>query len=189
MKYNINTISHEFSPKEAARVSDVSTALQRDWRRRGILPKRQGGTWSTFSLDDVIEMTAMRAFSKSGLSLEASENIAGLAVLPVIATLSRWDDTAVFEGDKLNEDQMARVRSSAVVGASEDDQFSFVALPEKVHGSSAARLKNLADGEMIMSRNKSFHAIVLDHVGLAHHIANNSPLPLIRYIVEVTEDG
>ena len=187
MKYAVETLTHEFSPKEAAAVSGVSTALQRDWRRRGVLPQRIDKKWSTFELSDIIEMTVMRRFSQSGLSLESSAQIAGLAVLPVIATLSRWDDTAVFEGDELSDDEMDRCRKGAVGGVSEDEQFSFVALPGKEDGASAARLTNLSDGESIMAQNNSYHAIVLDHYGLAHHIAKSSPLPIIRYVVTVSE--
>lgn len=184
MKYRVKTITRDFSPSEAARVTGVSTALQRDWRRRGVIEGRSDG-WNRFQLEDVISMAVMRAFTQSGISIETAAVLSSLAILPVIATLSRWSDTAVFEGDTLPENEQDRVRSGAVKGASEDEQFSFVALPERAEDPIAARLDALADCERLMSKNRSFHGIVMDHYGLAHHIASNCDLPIIRYLVEV----
>lgn len=189
MRYSINTVERQFSPKEAAEISGVSTTLQRDWRRRGVLPEKDGAKWATFTLTDVIEMTVMRAFSESGLSLETARNIAGMTVLPVLASLSRWDDTAVFEGHKLTAEQEELCRSGAVRGATEEDQFSFVALPEIAGGVSASRLKKLGDGEMVMARHKSFHAVVVDHYALAHHIGETALLPLITFKVELESEA
>ena len=187
MKYSVKIVTREFSPSEVAMVAGVSTALQRDWRRRGVIQGRSDG-WNKYDLSDVIKMTVMRAFTQSGIALETAEALSGMAVLPVIAALSRWDDTAVFDGDELNQEQMDRIRGGAVRGASEDDQFSFVALPEKDGNPVAARLDNLAKGEQLMGQNKSFHGVTVDHYGLAHHIANTSPLPIIRYEIEVKGD-
>ena len=184
MKYAVKTITREYSPSEVAAVSGVSTALQRDWRRRGVIHGRSDG-WNKYDLSDVIRMTVMRAFTQSGIGLETAEALSGMAVLPVIATLSRWDDTAVFEGDTLNDEQRERIRGNAVRGVSEDDQFSFVALPERDGEAVAARIDNLAKGEQLMGQNQSFHGVAVDHYGLAHHIASTSPLPIIRYEIEV----
>lgn len=185
MKYSVSTITREFTPSEVAQVTGVSTALQRDWRRRGVIEGRSDG-WNKYKLSDVIKMTVMRAFTQSGISLETAEGLSFMAVLPVIATLSRWEDTAVFSGDPLNDEQKERVRSGAVGGASEDDQFSFVALPEKDGKPVAGRTKDLAKGEQLMAQNQSFHGVVVDHYQLAHHIAAHSPLPIITYEIEVT---
>lgn len=187
MKYTVETITDEFSPKEAASISGVSTVLQRDWRRRGVLPDRQGKKWSKFTLSNVIQMTVMRAFTKSGISLESAETLSHMAILPVLDTFSRRDDVSVFIGDPLNEEQESRIRRTHVSGASEDDQFSFVALPESESGTSAARLSDLSRGEMIMSQNNSFHGIVVDHNRLAHHIAEKASLPIIRFHVKIIE--
>ncbi|MCB1398054.1 MAG: MerR family transcriptional regulator, partial [Rhodobacteraceae bacterium] len=90
MKYSVRTITHEYSPSEVARVSGVSTSLQRDWRRRGVIQGRADG-WNKYDLADVIRMTVMRAFTQSGISLETAESVSSLAVLPVMDELVRWD--------------------------------------------------------------------------------------------------
>ncbi|MCB0636584.1 MAG: MerR family transcriptional regulator [Lewinella sp.] len=189
MKYSVRTITHEYSPSEVARVSGVSTSLQRDWRRRGVIQGRADG-WNKYDLADVIRMTVMRAFTQSGISLETAESVSSLAVLPVMDELVRWDDVAVFTGDQLSAEQMERIRASHVRGASGDEQFTFVALPEDAEeGASAARLRNLADGERIMGMSGNFYGIALAHDLLAHRIAELSPLPIIRFEVEVKDDG
>ncbi|MCC1494948.1 MerR family transcriptional regulator [Cognatishimia sp. F0-27] len=188
MKYSVRTITHEYSPSEVARVSGVSTSLQRDWRRRGVIQGRADG-WNKYDLADVIRMTVMRAFTQSGISLETAESVSSLAVLPVMDELVRWDDVAVFTGDQLSAEQMDQIRGGHVRGASGDEQFTFVALPENEQGASAARLRNLADGERIMGKSGNFYGIALDHSLLAHRIAELSPLPIIRFEVEVKDDG
>jgi hypothetical protein len=185
MSFRTETVHREFSPKEAAEVSGVSPDLQRDWRRRGVLPGRVGGKWTSFTLYDVIQLTVMRAFSQSGLSLELAETFSGLAILPVLATFYRWDDTAIFTGDELSEDDQKYVRANGVRGASEDQQFSFVALPPSNGEVSAARLEHLARGEQMMSEIGSFHGIVIDHIGLAHHIAQTAKLPLAWFRITI----
>lgn len=187
MKYSVQTTSREFSPKEVAQVSGASTALQRDWRRRGIISGRSEG-WNKYDLEEVIRMTVMRAFTLSGISLETAEAVSRLAVLPVLDELSGWDDVAVFTGDKLSKEQEERIRRAHVRGASGDDQFTFVALPEQTDGVSAARLQNLADAEGVMGKSGNFYGIVLDHCMLAHRIAELSPHPLIQFHVEILEE-
>lgn len=188
MKYSVRTITHEYSPSEVARVSGVSTSLQRDWRRRGVIQGRADG-WNKYDLGDVIRMTVMRAFTQSGISIETADLVSSLAVPPVMDELGRWDGVAVFTGDQLSAEEMERIRASHVRGASGDEQFSFVALPENEQGVSAARLRNLADGERIMGRSGNFYGIALDHHMLALRIAKLSPLPIIRFEVEITDDG
>lgn len=188
MTYSVTTVKREFSPSEVARVSGVSTALQRDWRRRGVIPGRSDG-WNRYSLDDVIRMTVMRAFTQSGISLETAEMVSGSAVLPVSDELVRWGDVAVFAGDPLSEKDMNMIREGHVKGASAEEQFTFVALPEDSGGTSAARLRNLADAEDVMGRSGNFYGIALDHYGLAHRIARLSPLPIITFEVELAQNG
>lgn len=188
MNFSVSTVTRDFSPREVARVSGVSTSLQRDWRRRGVIPSRAEG-WNKYSLDDVIRMTVMRAFTQSGISLETAEIVSQLAVLPVIDELVRWDDVAQFDGDPLSEKQMNMIRESHVSGASGDEQFTFVALPDDGEGSSAARLRNLADAEAVMGRSRNFYGIALDHTALAHRIARLSPTPIITFNIQVKRDG
>ncbi len=85
MKTSIRTITREFTPKEAAAVTGVSPTLQRDWRRRGLLPEKKEVGWTSFTLEDVIQMSVMKAFADSGISVKAAREFSDLAVLPTLA--------------------------------------------------------------------------------------------------------
>jgi hypothetical protein len=189
MKYRVKTHSYEFSPSETAVVTGVSTALQRDWRRRGLIDSKQSNGWNKFSLEDVIQMAVMRAFTQSGITTETAKSVSSFAVLPVLSELSRWDDVAVFTGAKLSSEEMDRIRSGSVRGVSGDDQFTFLALPDQGGEVGAARLKNLAHAEQVMNSSGNFYGIALDHSALAHRIAELADLPLIQFEVELLEEA
>lgn len=55
-----------FTPAEAAKISGVNVALQRDWRRRGILPAIEGRT-ASFGPTEVGAMMALKALADCGL--------------------------------------------------------------------------------------------------------------------------
>ncbi len=188
MRYSVKSVDREFSPSEAAHISGVSTSLQRDWRRRGVIRSRSEG-WHRFALEEVIRMTVMRAFTQSGISIETADGVADLAVLPVMSELARWDDVAIFVGDDLSDEQQERVRSGYIKGVSGDDQFTFVALPETSNSLRAARLQDLRGGELVMGTSGNFYGIVLDHNLLAHRIAELAPLPIITFEIEAFEDN
>ncbi|MFN7111354.1 MAG: hypothetical protein ACK4M2_06925 [Brevundimonas sp.] len=61
--FNLRT----FTPAEAAKISGVNVALQRDWRRRDILPKVEGH--ARFSPFDVGEMMALNSLGAQGVQL------------------------------------------------------------------------------------------------------------------------
>lgn len=77
--YHVTIESTKFTPAEAAKFTGVSTALQRDWRRRGILPARGSGKHHRFTFEDLCEMTALKAFSDAGFGPKAgaSEKLSG----------------------------------------------------------------------------------------------------------------
>ncbi len=52
----------------------------------------------------------------------------------------------------------------------------------------AARLEKLALGEHQMSKIGSFHGIVIDYSGLAHHIAKTAKLPLAWFKVTIAPE-
>src|SRR3546814_2787709 len=69
MRFSIRSIDREFSPAEAAEITGVSTALQRDWRRRGILPENADGKWTRWDLNDIIKLSVMKLFSDAGIDV------------------------------------------------------------------------------------------------------------------------
>jgi len=168
-------------PSEASKMTGVSAALQRDWRRRGILPQSEGDGWNSFQLSTVIEMTVMRAFTLSGLSIEAAHSLAGLSVLPVFSIWARWPDASIFVGDEISTEEMNEIRLSHVQGIKPEAGFSFVPMPELDGDSGAARISDLRLAEVIMNERSSFYGIVLDHYALALQIKERAPLPLWRW--------
>ena len=65
-----------FTPSEAAKISGVNVALQRDWRRRGILPALESRS-ASFSAFEVAEMMALNALANRGGTLADYKGISG----------------------------------------------------------------------------------------------------------------
>lgn len=64
-----------YSPAEAAALSGVSQVLQRDWRRRGLLPARTSGR-ARFTINDILRMRVMKRCSPNlqmGMAATASD--------------------------------------------------------------------------------------------------------------------
>ena len=57
----------KFTPSEVAHITGISTALQRDWRRRGLLEKKNEG-WSQFDLDDVVRLSVAGLLIEHGIA-------------------------------------------------------------------------------------------------------------------------
>lgn len=63
-----------FTPAEAERVTGVSTALQRDWRRHGYLPAGEGH--ARFNGFDLAEMWALKLLSDRGIGPQQGCDVA-----------------------------------------------------------------------------------------------------------------
>ena len=63
-------IVRRYSPAETASISGVSADVQREWRRRGLMPfeRATSGTqeWTSFDLKEVAALTIMRILSECG---------------------------------------------------------------------------------------------------------------------------
>src|SRR5207249_7491430 len=81
MNYSVRTIDREFTPAEAAEITGVSTALQRDWRRRGILAENADGKWTRWELKDIIRLSVMKLFSDAGMDVSQTKTVAQMAIL------------------------------------------------------------------------------------------------------------
>lgn len=186
MRYSVRMIDREFSPKEAAEISSVSTTLQRDWRRRKIIPERTSEGWSAFSVPDVIELTVTKNLSDCGFPLEVARDISALSVLPVLAYLSAFEKNYEFEGFELAEDQKARTRSRHVHGAT--SRYMQVPLPAKgVEMVNARRGDDL--NELFSDLPGSVYSLMIDHFALGDSIMAAVKGPLFRVEVEeITEE-
>lgn len=84
-----------FTPGEAEAITGVSTALQRDWRRREFLPKGDGH--ARFDLFTLAELLAMKALADRGVGPQITREIA-----PLCAAGIAWEALGgkdAYEGD------------------------------------------------------------------------------------------
>ncbi len=116
MKTNVSVIHRDFTPAEVAEITSVSVALQRDWRRRKILPQRKTEGWSKFSLSDVIEIYVLKFFSDAGFSVKEVREYSVMAILPVQVALKDMPNAVAFEGDPIGD----RLKESILLSMTTD---------------------------------------------------------------------
>ncbi|HTK34705.1 MAG TPA: hypothetical protein VL358_05380 [Caulobacteraceae bacterium] len=79
-----------FSPKDVARITGLSQTMQRDWRRVGYLPAREGG-WSSFSLGEIAAIGLRKVVADSKLGPGAADLIFGSeAAVAAINSIVWW---------------------------------------------------------------------------------------------------
>ena len=199
MSITISRVDREFSPAEAAEITGVSVALQRDWRRRGILPENKSGKWTKFALTDVIQMSVMKSFSDAGFSVQYVAEFASIAVLPTLAVLDSLPGVAVFEGDNISDALKARTLGHSVAVRGPDGE---VRGADQIGGRYLVMIKNPAtdtpsisrwnalDGlDDFMAEQKVVHCTIMDCHLLAELIAERATPPLIRFEVSATEEA
>lgn len=99
-----------FTPSEAARISGVNVGLQRDWRRRGILPALETPQ-AMFSPFEVARMMALGALASQGLSplnfkgvsVKLGASIVYQALLSRDAFAGAFDEYIPVDGEGLSE--------------------------------------------------------------------------------------
>jgi DNA-binding transcriptional MerR regulator len=139
----IRRIDREFSPGEAAKITGVSTALQRDWRRREIIPERESAGWTKFTLEDVIEMTVLKVFSDAGHSVQTVSDCASMAVLPTLAALGDTEGAVEVDGAELiPEEERPRLLGNGVSGA-DGTEILVMAKPASSNTSQTVRMRSL----------------------------------------------
>jgi DNA-binding transcriptional MerR regulator len=80
-----------FTPSEAERITGVSTALQRDWRRRGYLPKSD--SHARFEVFDLARLTFMKWMAERGVGPQQTHEIAEWAARGIV-----WEIFSVVDG-------------------------------------------------------------------------------------------
>lgn len=184
MPITITRVDREFSPSEAAAITGVSATLQRDWRRRGILPENHSGGWSKFSLMHVIQMAVMKSFSDAGFSIQYVAEFASMAVLPTLAAIDDLPGVVVFEGEEISDGMKERTIGSGVVGAS--GRFLVMMTDGKTGRPSISRWSTLDGIETQLAECSATHCTIMDCELLAGLIAERAGPPLIRFEVTNT---
>jgi hypothetical protein len=110
-----------YAPKEAAELSGVTSDVQREWRRRGLMPfltpEKETLGWTTFDLREVSALTIMRALS-DGCQLP-------LNTARIIAEASA-DRVVAFLLEKLDDRQRKVLKTSALAESPESERFVVV---------------------------------------------------------------
>lgn len=186
MRYRVERIDRTFSSADAERLSGVANTVQRDWRRRGLLPERTDRKRIRFSLLDVCELKVMGFLSASNISPGLVKALGRHAALSVYSRLVRLQRVAATEPFEFTTEEF-RLGCEAI-DEGEMSRFAFLPLPERHQGDSvsdcyfedsldAAHAKASADGAFS-------GALILDAWALADEIANSAEEPLFRLIAE-----
>jgi hypothetical protein len=83
------------TPGEAERIIDVSTAQQRDWRRRGFLPHRDGH--ARFDIFDLAEMWTIKLLADRGIGPQLAMDVAALCAVGMAWHALAYGDA--YDGD------------------------------------------------------------------------------------------
>ena len=82
MGYRRNHVLERYTPAEAEVVTGVNVVLQRDWRRRGLLPETGGGH-ARYTASELAEMVLMQDFAREGLGPKTLKDMLGTARDPL----------------------------------------------------------------------------------------------------------
>lgn len=190
MPYSVKYTEREFTPAEAAEITGVSTALQRDWRRRGILPKREVEGWSKYSVTGLVQLHVLGFFSDAGVSVKQTRDITSAAVLPVLDILQQWDGASEFKGAKISKKLRETIRSAGFVrGAS--GRYLVVAHRPQITSRDFpltwCRPDHLGDIGPWLEEHLAEGFTCLDLTSIASRIVEHAGLPLFYVLVEQTK--
>lgn len=97
MSFRRNHVLERYTPAEAELVTGVNAALQRDWRRRGLLPETGSGH-ARYTAAELAEMVLMQDFAVEGLGPKALRDMLGLAAKP----LAKWVESLAWTNDVID---------------------------------------------------------------------------------------
>lgn len=189
MRYSVRTIDREFTPAEAAAITGVSTALQRDWRRREIIKgdPNPEGKWTRWALTDIIRLSVMKLFSDAGMEVSSTTTVANMAVLPTLGALALVDEAVEFDGDEIGDAQQARIRFSTVGTTHPSHSIGrFLACFGKGEYD-VCRTDDLASLEAKLDEEPRPILSVVDCRNLAWLIVERAGGPVLRYEITVTK--
>lgn len=176
----VRHIYREFTPGEAERIAGVSGALQRDWRRRGLMMSGNKGKWTRFSLFDLIQMRLMNSLSRFGFSVQLVGSIASLAGEATEAFLfAKPGSIETEDGDQASQpvDDEGYSRRYIVVGPRDED-------PNDPYLATSGNIEACAQ---YAQRHKLAHFLIIDCAELADQMAPMIEGPILRIEVDADE--
>lgn len=94
---DIITLAH-FTPAEAERITGVSTALQRDWRRRNLLPSMSGH--ARFDVFELARMAVLKHLADRGIGPSLAGDEADWCAAAVAHAALGWHEAWDGEADR-----------------------------------------------------------------------------------------
>lgn len=187
MRYSVHTIDREFTPAEAADITGVSTALQRDWRRRGILSGNTDGKWTRWNLHDIIRLSVMKLFSDAGMDVSQTDTIAQMALMPTLSALAYIDQAVEFDGDEISEERRNEIRFGNVRTTDSSHSVGRFLASFGKGEFDVCRTDTLAALEDLLDREPHPVLSIVDCHNLALHIVKRAGGPVVRYEIEILE--
>ena len=183
----VKNIAREFSPAEVATITGVSTTLQRDWRRRGVLPERRSEGWSRFDVSDVIEIAVLKFFADAGFGVKSVLDVSSLATLPVMDLLGKAPGARAYEGEA-SDWLRAEIEERGTVRGAHGRYLAIAHAPgpKPDEMPPTVRVETLADLAEYLDGDDYEGATILDFEKLAARIVERAGLPL--FVIEVEND-
>lgn len=193
MTLNLRSENTLFSPAEAEAITGVGVAMQRDWRRRGIIQKADDG-WSRYDRQSLAEMTIIKHLADAGIAPALAKDWAVWAGWRLADHALHHPNAEEVHGRELLEAFEARVgRSIPLPGryqrsdhSAVDQRFLVVRAGAVPHLTSD--LNRFFDNGFFDDDSKGFLApgagVVLDLFAAGYAMAQRAGRPLHVVIVE-----
>lgn len=165
MQIGTRITAEQYTPSEAEHVTGVSPALQRDWRRRSLLPDSEKYQ-ARYSASALAEMLLMKDFADHGFGPKLLRDLLGMSALP----LGDW--VSILSAGHTVEIDASQLPSRYVL-FSDDEAFR------------TNDLNNAFD--VLASRNHRL-GLVCDLKQIAAQVVSKLPRPSVR-ILPPTEDS
>lgn len=186
ISWTCQRVDREFTPGEAERITGVSTALQRDWRRRGIITSKEDGSWTRWTLDDLARLAVMKLFTQAGVDVSKIGTAAAMAIMPVLDAIGQFDDAFEIIGHGISDDDKARA-VAGMRGIRTTDPNVEAGRYIATFGSGEydiVRTSDLAKLAEFMEDNKQSAFAVVDCFMVAAQIVGRAGGPIIRFEIE-----
>lgn len=177
-------VFNDFSAGEAAQASGVSQTLQRDWRRRGILPDRTGPQQSRFEIDEILRLAALKTLSEVGLSVKTSQRLAVSVASTAFYHLERLPGAVAFDrasSPAEAETWWIRTRWNRL------SRYIITPLPERDDGPGRIahyEREDLTDMADLVGQDGSLVSLIFDIGAMARKVHEGLPRPVLSIVDE-----
>lgn len=127
-----------FTPGEAEKITGLSTGMQRDWRKRGLLPSNDGH--ARFDLFSLAEMLAFKLLSDRGVGPQTSREVMPWVTVGIAYQVLLWVDA--YEGDHLKTNEARGLPPRSI----DPEAMEHFAPMLEASGISRAELENRRNG-------------------------------------------